>query len=603
MDPKNRRRPRLERRNALKHVEYDATSPSSSLDDSSSSLLSQSLDLPDRTSFRIEGTEGEFDRVFRSLGLSGPEDFSIPEAAWEAMKVRSASDVLPRSRLFGSDSPKAAEEAKVVVEGTNRQEESELHARVLNSVRVRDSSAQSTQNEPAELNKFRDVDNRCVPVGIKGLRPPLLKPPPSMTLPVIDKECSTWDLFRDFAPENDRVVNNNIESSYDDGEEEKEERREQVINADVDNKREEEENLLRIGETVVLSESCSFSTSNDDDSSSSTTEPMSNISPNGRFRRAITYWEKGELLGRGSFGSVYEGISDDGFFFAVKEVSLLDQGSKGKQSIYQLEQEIALLSRFEHENIVQYYGTDKDESKLYIFLELVTKGSLQKLYQRYNLRDSQVSSYTRQILHGLKYLHDQNVVHRSAELTFKSINVAGTLSQLQHLGVEKQGMRLNFSSKTNYAGAISDPRCEVNVNAESAESGSLHERSATKLNDVKSCKGTAFWMAPEVVNNKNQGYGLPADIWSLGCTVLEMLTRQIPYSELESMQALFRIGRGVPPLVPDSLSNDARDFILQCIQVNPNDRPTAAVLLDHPFVKKLLPTSSGSASPFIGRRS
>eukprot|EP00258_Populus_trichocarpa_P002392 XP_002302260.2 mitogen-activated protein kinase kinase kinase 1 isoform X1 [Populus trichocarpa] len=558
MDPKNRRRPRLERRNALRHVAYDATSSSSSLDDSSSSLLSQSLDLPDRTSFRIEGTEGEFDRIFRSLGLSGPEDFSIPEAAWEAMKVRSASDILPRSRLFGSDSPKAAEEAKVVVEGTK----SELHARVLNSVRVRDSSTQSTQNEPAELNKFRDADNRCLPVGIKGLRPPLLKPPPSMTLPVIDKECSTWDLFRDFAPENDRVVNNNIESTYDDGEEEKEERREQVINADVDNKREEEENLLRIGETVVLSESCSFSTSNDDDSSSSTTEPMSNISPNVRFRRAITYWEKGELLGRGSFGSVYEGISDDGFFFAVKEVSLLDQGSKGKQSIYQLEQEIALLSRFEHENIVQYYGTDKDESKLYIFLELVTKGSLQKLYQRYNLRDSQVSSYTRQILHGLKYLHDQNVVHRDIKCANLLVDANGSV-KLADFGLAK----------------------------------------ATKLNDVKSCKGTAFWMAPEVVNNKNQGYGLPADIWSLGCTVLEMLTRQIPYSELESMQALFRIGRGVPPLVPDSLSNDAREFILQCIQVNPNDRPTAAVLLDHPFVKKLLPTSSGSASPYIGRRS
>ncbi|KAG6736479.1 hypothetical protein POTOM_060747 [Populus tomentosa] len=106
----------------------------------------------------------------------------------------------------------------------------------------------------------------------------------------------------------------------------------------------------------------------------------------------------------------------------------------------------------------------------------------------------------------------------------------------------------------------------------------------------------------QVVNNKNQGYGLPADIWSLGCTVLEMLTRQIPYSELESMQALFRIGRGVPPLVPDSLSNDARDFILQCLQVNPNDRPTAAMLLDHPFMKRPLPAFSGSASPYIGRR-
>ncbi|KAJ6291004.1 hypothetical protein OIU76_024172 [Salix suchowensis] len=176
--------------------------------------------------------------------------------------------------------------------------------------------------------------------------------------------------------------------------EEEGQRREQVISADVDNER-EEGNLPRIDETAVLSES-----------------PISNISPNGRFRRVFTSWEKGELLGRGTFGSVYEGISDDGLFFAVKEVSLLDQGTRGKQSIYQLEQEIALLSGFKHENIVQYYGTDKDESKLYIFLELVTKGSLQKLYQRYNLRDSQVSSYTRQILHGLKYLHDQKVVHR-----------------------------------------------------------------------------------------------------------------------------------------------------------------------------------------------
>ncbi|KAJ6405253.1 hypothetical protein OIU84_013261 [Salix udensis] len=559
MDPKSRRRPRLERRNALKHIEYDATSSSSSLDDPSSSLLTRSLDLPDRTSFRIEGTEGEFDRIFRSLGLSGPEDFAIPEAAWEAMKVRSSSDILPRSRLFESDSPKAAEEVKVMVEGTNRQEESDVRARVLNSVRVRDSSTASTQNEPAELNKFRDVDNRCVSVGIKGLRPPLLKPPPSMTLPVIDKECSTWDLLRDFAPENDRVVNNNIEFSHAD--EEEGQRREQVISADVDNER-EEGNLPRIDETAVLSESCSFSTSNDDDSSSSTTEPMSNISPNGRFRRVFTDWEKGELLGRGSFGSVYEGISDDGLFFAVKEVSLLDQGTQGKQSIYQLEQEIALLSRFEHENIVQYYGTDKDESKLYIFLELVTKGSLQKLYQRYNLRDSQVSSYTRQILHGLKYLHDQKVVHRDIKCANLLVDANGSV-KLADFGLAK----------------------------------------ATKLNDVKSCKGTAFWMAPEVVNNKNQGYGLSADIWSLGCTVLEMLTRQIPYSELESMQALFRIGRGVPPLVPDSLSNDARDFILQCLQVNPNDRPTAAVLLDHPFVKKNLSTSLGSASPYIGRRS
>ena len=52
------------------------------------------------------------------------------------------------------------------------------------------------------------------------------------------------------------------------------------------------------------------------------------------------------------------------------------------------------------------------DGKLYIFLELVTKGSLAKLYQKYDLRDSQVSFYTRQILSGLNYLHERTVVHR-----------------------------------------------------------------------------------------------------------------------------------------------------------------------------------------------
>ncbi|KAK9217214.1 hypothetical protein WN943_005839 [Citrus x changshan-huyou] len=58
------------------------------------------------------------------------------------------------------------------------------------------------------------------------------------------------------------------------------------------------------------------------------------------------------------------------------------------------------------------------------------------------------------------------------------------------------------------------------------------------------------------------------------------------------MQALFRIGRGELPPVPNSLSRDAWDFILKCLHVNPNDRPTAAQLMEHPFVKRPLQTSS-----------
>ncbi|KAJ4835290.1 hypothetical protein Tsubulata_045267 [Turnera subulata] len=272
---------------------------------------------------------------------------------------------------------------------------------------------------------------------------------------------------------------------------------------------------------------------------------MSNKPRNGRIRKTITEWEKGRFLGLGWFGPVYEGISNDGFFFAVKEISLLNGGSPAQESAYQLEQEIGILSELEHENIVQYHGTQKDSSNLYIFFEYVSMGNLVTLYQKYHLRDTQVSAYTRQILLGLKYLHDQNVVHR--DLKCENILVAASGS------VKITGM--GFAK-------------------------------ATKWIDVRSIMRSAFWMAPEVVNHKNHSYGLPSDIWSVGCTVLEMLTSSIPYSELEPVQALFKIARGIPPDVPDFLSNNARDFILQSIQVNPEDRPSAALLLDHPFVKR-----------------
>jgi len=56
---------------------------------------------------------------------------------------------------------------------------------------------------------------------------------------------------------------------------------------------------------------------------------------------------------------------------------------------------------------------------------------------------------------------------------------------------------------------------------------------------------------------------------------------------LKQKQAVVRIGRGELPLLPDSLSTYARDFILKCLQVDPNKRPTAAQLLDHPFINTL----------------
>ncbi|WOG97312.1 hypothetical protein DCAR_0416652 [Daucus carota subsp. sativus] len=573
---KKARKPKLDRRNALKNVDYEpSTSNSGSFVSPDSPIRTRSLDIPpfnDRTSFRIEGIDGEFDVICQSLGLSGPDDFAIPAAEWESRKLRSSSDILPRSRLNNLDMSFRV---------------SELSDNFSENVRVRDRDGDAVGEESGRISKANvgdrgEVDKESVRIskgivsdrddgdkgsvgvskmnvsnrgeadkefvrvgnvrGINGARPPVLTPPPAIALPVIDHNSSTWDIMRSFAPDGDE----RDELAYGRG----------GISTDEDDGDAGENEESGEGERNVVSEDNLFTTSNEDDSSSTTTEPPSNVSPQGKSRLIISSWEKGKLLGRGSFGSVYEGIADGGFFFAVKEVSLLDQGDQGRQSISQLEQEIDLLSKLEHENIVRYLGTEQTESTLYIFLQLASKGSLLSLYQQYHLQDSQVSVYTRQIINGLKYLHDRNVVHRDIKCANILVDTNGTV-KLADFGLAK----------------------------------------ATKLNDVQSCKGTAFWMAPEVVK-RSQGYGLAADIWSLGCTVLELLTGQLPYHPLDGMQAVYRIGRSMPPPVPDSLSRDARDFILKCLQVNPFSRPTAAQLLDHPFVKRSLhSSSSGSTYP------
>ncbi|KAF3789982.1 Mitogen-activated protein kinase kinase kinase 1 [Nymphaea thermarum] len=553
-------RRRLDRRNAVKNIHYDASPSSSGPTRRVRSMETSPSDPSAVTSFRI--IDGQFGDIYERLGISSPEDFGIPAAAWEVMKARSASDILPRSRLQDLSSTARASSDPVALETGIREFNAESRGgngleraivvsggeapaqeapRPEDKARVPDTEGRASEYGERLVvgNELRDQwpPRRTETLGIKGVRPPALAsplaPPPTMSLPRIDNGFSTWDLFESLAPQDDeRGKNPRVESSES----------EEEMDTEGEEEEEEEETVERIPLSSNISACCSFTTSNDDDSSTTTTESTF-VSPIAKAKREIKSWQRGEVLGSGSFGTVYEGISSDGFFFAVKEVVLIGQG--GNNQITQLEHEIALLSQFEHDNIVRYLGTDKKNDKLYIFLELVTQKSLASLYQKYDLQDSQVSVYTRQILNGLKYLHDKGVLHRDIKCANILVDSNG-LVKLADFGLAKE---------------------------------------VDKLHMLQSCKGSAYWMAPEVVNPRKT-YGLPADIWSLGCTVLEMLTGQVPYGNLEWTAAIFKIGRNEPPPVPDHLSKDACDFINQCLQVDPDMRPTAAKLLDHPFVRR-----------------
>nr|GEW64470.1 mitogen-activated protein kinase kinase kinase YODA-like [Tanacetum cinerariifolium] len=258
-------------------------------------------------------------------------------------------------------------------------------------------------------------------------------------------------------------------------------------------------------------------------------------------------WKKGKLLGRGSFGHVYVGFnSESGEMCAMKEVTLFSDDAKSKESARQLGQEVSLLSRLSHPNIVQYYGSEMVDDKLYIYLEYVSGGSIYKLLQDYGqLGESAIRSYTRQILSGLAYLHAKNTVHRD----IKGANI------------------------------LVDPNGRVKV----ADFGMAKHISAQTC--PLSFKGSPYWMAPEIITN-TIGSNLAVDIWSLGCTVLEMATTKPPWSQYEGVAALFKIGHSKElPSIPDHLSDEGKDFVRQCLQRNPLHRPTAAQLLNHCFVR------------------
>lgn len=296
-------------------------------------MRARSLDLfGGRQSFRVEGVQGEIEIICKSLGFSGIDAFSISTEEYEMMKVRSSSAPVVLSEAIGKVIDEDVEASGgdgsgdvEVVGSLNREIESsedffrfsdrsgEVISRnsegirdYRNMVRSRGDVYGSTMADSVRISdeilsdNGIDRSNEFRGNGIRGVRPPvlgLLAPPPSMSLPVIDTKCSTWDLFRDFGPdsENQRALDEESGWNRNEDEDDEDERRRRMIGED----------------NCVVSGSCSFTTnSNDDDSSSTATDPISSISPNGRYRRVISSWQKGDLLGRGSFGSVYEGIAE-----------------------------------------------------------------------------------------------------------------------------------------------------------------------------------------------------------------------------------------------------------------------------------------------------
>jgi mitogen-activated protein kinase kinase kinase len=124
-------------------------------------------------------------------------------------------------------------------------------------------------------------------------------------------------------------------------------------------------------------------------------------------------WQQAQFIGSGAFGSVYAAINlDSGYLMAVKEIRLQDPQTI-PQIANQIKDEMGVLEVLDHPNIVSYYGIEVHRDKVFIFMEYCSGGSLGGLLEHGRIEDETVLMvYTLQMLEGLAYLHETNIVHR-----------------------------------------------------------------------------------------------------------------------------------------------------------------------------------------------
>ncbi|XP_055327937.1 uncharacterized protein LOC129581081 [Paramacrobiotus metropolitanus] len=262
---------------------------------------------------------------------------------------------------------------------------------------------------------------------------------------------------------------------------------------------------------------------------------------------------------------------------AVKLILLPADASSRTEKTSELDLKLKVILGLNHENLVPHLQLQTRSLPLSnngvlidcycVLMEYCQGGTLHNAVKRLDYNpELYAKKWTRQICEGLKYLHENRIVHRD----IKSGNILLSSSDL--------------------------PTCTIKI----ADLGDYKQikSAVTKPNEVSHSKGTHDFMSPEMmlgeIDNTDWNIGRKTDIWSLGCVVIQLLTGTHPRYyrretgraavELHGLQIVFFVGSGGLPDIPTDISSEANDFVRSCLQRKPVDRRTAAEMLEHPFL-------------------